>query len=491
MKNFIENNDQQDIDGADHLDNDLPQLFVKFEEWLKGPDGGMKDDRCAGQCRRQIQLVTNFIDLENPNLNNILHKRTLRDKWLTIFDKDKQPGTVKSYLGALNQFFVFLKCECVEVDVSPEALSRLSDQVKLWAKSYRKRGKDRFWEKRMEDMAIIRKSEQVKEFEASDTARQAIKVMGEYEDYGGTLPPSQPKYTGVRNYLLTVLCINNGSRSGTLANMTLDEFKNVKEEDGCFVAKVKNHKTFTTHGLVHLVFSVTLYKYVEIYITRFRNKLGDVDKDGKAPVFLTWSQCKMQSSQVGAQIGSCWGKVFGKESPFGGATAFRKAAVSAVHDTNEDMRDDLANLMVHNKSTADRYLLKNKGKTAVKTSKELAKIMRTTSTCSSNKKGETSDLCEDSQPRHKWTSEEVTLLKRLFASNIKNKSITLDEVRQMITKQSLLSNNSSIKIRDKIRSYFNSSPVFAEATDDNPPPLAEPMATHHHFLLRLSLKANN
>lgn len=36
-----------------------------------------------------------------------------------IFDKDKQPGTVKSYLGALNQFYVFLKCECVEVDVSP------------------------------------------------------------------------------------------------------------------------------------------------------------------------------------------------------------------------------------------------------------------------------------------------------------------------------------------------------------------------------------
>lgn len=64
-------NDQPDIEGADHSDNDLPQLFVKFEEWLKGPDAGRKDERCAGQCRRQIQLVINFIDPENPSLNNI------------------------------------------------------------------------------------------------------------------------------------------------------------------------------------------------------------------------------------------------------------------------------------------------------------------------------------------------------------------------------------------------------------------------------------
>ena len=33
-----------------------------------------------------------------------------------------------------------------------------------------------------------------------------------------------------------------------------------------------------------------------------------------------------------------WGEVFGKESSFGGATVFRKAAVSAVHETNKDLR---------------------------------------------------------------------------------------------------------------------------------------------------------
>ena len=39
----------------------------------------------------------------------------------------------------------------------------------------------------------------------------------------------------------------------------------------------------------------------------------------------------------------------------GGATAFRKAAVSAVHESNEEMRGDLADLMVHNQATATKY----------------------------------------------------------------------------------------------------------------------------------------
>ena len=87
--------------------------------------------------------------------------------------------------------------------------------------------------------------------------------------------------------------------------------------------------------------------------------------EGHSTVFLSVFLKKMTSSHVGCQIGSCWGKVFGKDTISGGATAFCEAAVSAV---NEDMRGDLANLMVHKQSTADLYyLLKKKGKCAVKT----------------------------------------------------------------------------------------------------------------------------
>ena len=91
---------------------------------------------------------------------------------------------------------------------------------------------------------------------------------------------------------------------------------------------------------------------MEIFISKFRNTLGGANTNDAAPVFLTWTNKPMHSSHVGCQIGSCWGKVFGKEAGAGGA--FRKAAVSAVHKNDKGRREDLAGLMVHNKSPADR-----------------------------------------------------------------------------------------------------------------------------------------
>jgi hypothetical protein len=495
----IANDDQENSDIAN---TNLQELLSEFEQWLKGPDGGQKDDRCAEQCRRQIELVVSFIDSKTHNLTNILHKRILRDNWLTKFDKEKRPGTVKSYLDALNQFYVFLKCEGFDVGVSTETLTTLSEQVKLWAKSYRKKGIDRFWEKRMEDMSTMRTPEQVREFDTSKTARLAISLLGEYQDTEGEMPPSQPEYTTVRDYLLTTLCINNGSRSGTLANITLQEFENAHKEDGCFVAKVKNHKTFTTHGPVNLVFTPSLHRYIHIYIAKFRNRLGNVDTDANAPLFLSWNRSKMKSSQVGTQIGSCWGKVFGKKTSSGGATAFRKAAVSAVHESNEDLRGDLANLMVHKQSTADRYyLLKSKGKSAVKTSQELSKIMRTTTSCTvthdtekntgskSNDNEESSSkelLSGQLSGRHKWTSDEISVLNTAFSLQLKQKSISMEEVRAIIKNQPLLHHIHPRKIRDKIRSYFDKED--SEPESEKSPSLPTENESCEERLQRFGLK---
>lgn len=105
----------------------------------------------------------------------------------------------------------------------------------------------------------------------------------------------------------------------------------------------------------HVVCSPSIYKWMEIFIQKFRKQLGEVDTTNTAPVFLTTSQRKMHSSHIGAQIDSCWGKVFVKAASSGGATAFRKAVVSAVQEFQEEIRDDAATLMVHNKATADRY----------------------------------------------------------------------------------------------------------------------------------------
>ena len=61
---------------------------------------------------------------------------------------------------------------------------------------------------------------------------------------------------------------------------------------------------------------------------------------GQRPqVFLALSGKPMKASDVGSQIGSCWEKVFSKGSGAGGATAFRKAVVSAVHRDDAGQRE--------------------------------------------------------------------------------------------------------------------------------------------------------
>ncbi|CAB4043461.1 Neurofilament medium polypeptide, partial [Paramuricea clavata] len=443
-----------------------------FKDWLRGPDGGRKDEKCARQCMRQVEMVMQVITPAAPSISGLLSKSVLRDKWLSIIEKEKKPGTVKSYLGSLNLFFVYLRTECPnkfeELDVNEGQLVSLSEQVKLWAKSSRKMAQNRFWEKRVEDIETLKTPEDIKRFDTSEVARKAVKILGEIQTCPDNHLVSKAEYTIVRDYIMSLICINNGSRSGPIANMTMEEFQNAIQQDDCYVVRVKKHKTFTTHGPAHLVLSSSLHNYMKVFIDKLRNFLPDFTP--QSTVFLSFRCTPLDSSQVGAQIGSCWGKVFGKEASMGGATSFRKAAVSAVNESNEDMRGDLADLMVHHKTTADKfYLLKNKGKSAVKTSKELSRIMR-----DATEKTETSDEQQDKQPadkeadtsdhRHKWSSEEKDVLKQLFAAQIQTKKVSMEEVRELCKGHQLLGEIPPSKIRDKVRTFFNLNSTEIESS---------------------------
>ena len=279
------------------------------------------------------------MNLRQYSTQSINATHTLRDEWLSKFEKVRRPGT-------MNLTYVFLECEKPKgVNIPSKVLSCLATHMTQWRKSCRKLVKDRFWEKRMDDMANLKTPQQIKEFDVSSVARTAVKTLGDFQDLPSGTMPSQPEYTVVRD-------INNGSRSGALSNMTFGEFRKGQEEDGFFVVEVNKHKTFTTHGPAHLVLSASLHHWMEIFISKFRNTLGGANTNDATPVFLTWTNKPMHSSHVGCQISSCWGKVFGKEA--GAGAAFRKAAVSAVHKNDKGRREDLAGLMVHNKSTADR-----------------------------------------------------------------------------------------------------------------------------------------
>ena len=134
----------------------------------------------------------------------------------------------------------------------------------------------------------------------------------------------------------------------------------------------------------------------------------------------------MTSSQIGAQIDSCWGKVFGKEASSGGATAFRKAVVSAVQEFQQEIIETTwptlwsttgkpQTVSIHCKIKLNQ-LRKHRGE-------HRGKIMHGTTKAKS-----------DTESRHKWTVQEETALKTLFSEQIENHSISLAEVRSISQK---------------------------------------------------------
>ena len=123
------------------------------------------------------------MNLRQYSTQSINATHTLRDEWLSRFEKVRRPGTVGSYLGALHQFYVFLECEKLKgVNIPSEVLSCLTTHMAQWRKSCRKLVKDRFWEKRMDDMANLKIPQQIKEFDVSSVARTAVKTLGDFQD---------------------------------------------------------------------------------------------------------------------------------------------------------------------------------------------------------------------------------------------------------------------------------------------------------------------
>ena len=175
---------------------------------------------------------------------------------------------------------------------------------------------------------ILSSYSMVNKFMSSSVARAAVNMLGGYQAKPEGTMPSQSEYTSVRDYLVTSLCINNGSRSGALANMTVGEFKKAQPLDDSFVVmKVRKHKTFTTHGPANIVLSATLHNCMTIFLNKFRYPVANMTFNHAKPVFLSWSNRPMDASHIGCQINSSWGKVYGKDTATGGATAFRKVAV--------------------------------------------------------------------------------------------------------------------------------------------------------------------
>ena len=202
--------------------------------------------------------------------------------------------------------------------------------------------------------------------------------------------------------------------------MKMTELKNKFKQDGEYVILVKAHKTLSTHVPARILMSKKLFRRVDIYAKEVRSKVSGDEGD---LVFLSWNGEELCSSQINQAIKSMWKKAELSGNP--SSTLFRKSAVSGFHKAAErtEMRSNLADLMAHNVSTAQKYYkLQDKPMVSVKASKQIRDLMRVVS-------------------KQSWTAEKGILVKTLFAK-VKTKIPNHPDLKDDIPK----------KVLDKVRS---------------------------------------
>lgn len=159
-------------------------VLIKFEEWLKSPDGGKRDNKTVNQHSAQLVNMLNAIH-DTGEIESLLDIGLVRSAFLKthVEAKKYEPGTIKSYLMSLRHFFSFLLTENPdEVNFNVEEVTSSREKVRLWSTSYKRDSCTRRWMKLEEDVFNHLTPANIREFEKSEVAREAVKLIGQFSD---------------------------------------------------------------------------------------------------------------------------------------------------------------------------------------------------------------------------------------------------------------------------------------------------------------------
>ena len=130
------------------LNLDSRITFERFEKWNLSPDGGEKEPKSVSLVVRQLEKI--LIMPGTENIESLLDKAQIRDKFYPESKATLKAGTTISYLHSLRTFYTFAMTED-DVGISQECVKMadaLYRKCGKWNKSLRKDVKRRFWEKR-------------------------------------------------------------------------------------------------------------------------------------------------------------------------------------------------------------------------------------------------------------------------------------------------------------------------------------------------------
>ena len=441
---------------ADEDCNDSEDLLAGFEQWLLSADGGLKSDRSANQHKKQAWTIVCVTGKASCPVD-VFCKKSLLKKFLGGFAADKKfmPGTTKSYLASLVHFGHYL---LTLEHISEESKSRIQTLLgclQRWIVAFRKESSERALVKMDTDVRKLITAKDVQKFERSAVARDAIKLIASLQrssDSGTdtaattTHALSVQEYVLVRNYLLANIVLANANRSGVLSNMLISDVLEAREIDNCMVVSVSKHKTAWKHGPAKIVLTKPVYTWLKLFVCHAVPQMsGKQHNQGYA--FVTATGSVMPSSMINKQLQAMW-----KKAELGDGitcTLVRKTAVTAVHQEARSHIGNLADLMNHQTSTAERcYRMANREKTCVAAEKTLSDL---TGLHKDNQDLAAEASTSSSDTRAVWTQKQLKDLHDVFREEIDAGDIALQSVRTKLTNCKLLNNYTVRQVFDKLR----------------------------------------
>ena len=127
------------------------------------------------------------------------------------------------YLGSVKLFYNFILINVPsELVVSSSEIVKMQSIVAQWCRNYHKSIKIAKHSKQLEDLSNLPTANEIHRLDNSQHRKEAIKLLSSLSCDARL--PSRKDYCHVRDYLLTYVIIDNGSRTGCISNMTLKEF---------------------------------------------------------------------------------------------------------------------------------------------------------------------------------------------------------------------------------------------------------------------------
>ena len=297
--------DEKDVDFCDTQNkfivtsNTEDHVLKEFQNWLCGPDGGFKPQRSAKDKANTLALIIRSVTEYGPiDFKNLLEKSYL-ERWMLQGEEEKGPGTLKTYLQAVLSFYDYLEVTNCPDDV--DVLSKISKMrivIRRWQSNLYKKIEVRASQKQLEDLFKLPQPDELESFDNSKEVKNAKQLLKDCVATDINITRSQ--FCSMRNFLMTTLIFDNGSRAGAIANMTLEEFrKSQQSPEKGFLIAVKKHK-LSYKSPVFLAMSSQVFTELDIYVKHVRGLLPGIGTDDSDNVFVSWSGRPMASSIVQA-----------------------------------------------------------------------------------------------------------------------------------------------------------------------------------------------